>query len=122
MTSTSLLPFRAGRNSVRFDHVDQYSATSSASTSPRPIERPVVVRCAGQDFLVKKSMAEIFLRHAKNILAGSSSELTPLLHTGGVELILISPSTAAACLVDGRTLISAAQDVLDPVTPQVPGV
>jgi hypothetical protein len=117
MTSTQLLPFRAEQNSVHFAPSAPRSITSWASPPPHPVEPSVVIHCAGQDFLVKKSLAEIFLRHARNILASGGSELTPLLHAGGVELILITPSTAAACLVEGRALLSTAQGVFDPAVP-----
>lgn len=63
------------------------------------------VHCAGQDFLVNKGMVEIFLRHARNTLASGGSELTPLLHKDGIELVLISPSTAVACRVNGHPLL-----------------
>jgi hypothetical protein len=62
---------------------------------------------------VNKDMAEIFLRHARKILASGGSELTPLLHRDGVELVLISPSTAVACRVNGHPL-------LDIVRPPIP--
>jgi hypothetical protein len=79
-----------------------------------------MIRCAGQDFLVKERMAEIFLRHARSILSSGASELTPLLHAGGIDLLLISPSTAVACLVDGQVLVNV-RGALDPVLSQNPG-
>ena len=121
MTSTGLLPSRTERDTRRFTRVTQRAIAPSTSISPRPIEPSVVIHCAGQNFLARQSMAEIFLRHAKNILASGSSELTPLLHADGVDLLLVTPSTAVACLFDGRTLISVSpHGVLDTVVPQGP--
>lgn len=50
-------------------------------------------------------MVEIFLRNARNILARGGSELTPLLHKDGIELVLISPSTAVACRINRHPLL-----------------
>ena len=114
MTATQLLRPRAERETRRFVRVGRSPAATSVPTSRPSIERSVVVHCAGQDFLVKKGMAEIFLRHARNILSSGTSELTPLLHAGGLDLVLITPSTGVACLVDGRALVNV-HGALDPV-------
>lgn len=120
MASTQLLPFRPERDVRRPARIASRPVAPSATT-PRPsIEPSVMIHCAGQDFRVKRSMAEIFLRHARSILSSGASELTPLLHAGGVELVLISPTTAVACLVDGNALVSAHR-ASDPALSRKPG-
>lgn len=95
------LPSRSEWGVRRFAPVP-YPTQAKPSQRSEPLG---TVHCAGQDFLVNKGMVEIFLRHARNILASGGSELTPLLHRDGIELVLISPSTAVACRVNGLPLL-----------------
>jgi hypothetical protein len=64
----------------------------------------IVIHCAGTVFLAPAEMAAIFLRRALDAVAGGRSELVPLLHLDGLDLLLISPATAVACLYDRWTL------------------
>ena len=64
----------------------------------------IVIHCAGNVFLAQADMAAIFLRRALAIIAEGRSELVPLLHLDGLDLLLISPATAVACLYDRWTL------------------
>jgi hypothetical protein len=59
----------------------------------RSEEPTVLLHCCGRDFLVRVSMAQIFLRRSRDIVARGGAELVPLLHDGGVDLLLITPST-----------------------------
>jgi hypothetical protein len=38
-------------------------------------------------------MADIFSAHASDIVARGLTELVPLLHEGGVDMLLVSPTT-----------------------------
>ena len=66
--------------------------TSRAETSK---ELATVVICyGGREFRARPSMAEVFLRNARKVLDSGHSELVPLLHEGGVELLLVSRGVA----------------------------
>ena len=67
-------------------------------------ERLLVIHCAGTVFLARADLAAIFLRRALDIIAEGRSGLVPLLHLDGLDLLLISPATAVACLYDRWTL------------------
>jgi hypothetical protein len=64
----------------------------------------IVIHCAGTVFLAPAEMAAIFLRRALDAVAEGRSELVPLLHLDGLDLLLISPATAVACLYDRWSL------------------
>lgn len=67
-----------------------------SSTPPvegsRRAEGLVVIRCVGREFLTRISMATIFLRRSQEVIASDCSELVPLLHEGGIELLAVSKS------------------------------
>lgn len=50
-----------------------------------------VIHHGGRDYLATPTMAEIFHAHVRDILARGDTELVPLLHSAGVDLLLISP-------------------------------
>ncbi|HUG50752.1 MAG TPA: hypothetical protein VLZ78_07120, partial [Terrimesophilobacter sp.] len=54
----------------------------------------VVICYGGREFLARPSMAEVFLRNSRKVLDSGHSELVPLLHEGGVELLLVSRGVA----------------------------
>jgi hypothetical protein len=54
----------------------------------------VVICYGGREFVARPSMAEVFLRNARKVLDSGHSELVPLLHEGGVELLLVSRGVA----------------------------
>lgn len=104
MTDTELLSPRSSRSA---GHPNFFTPFTTADRRPLPAptpERLITIHCAGQDFRARSSLAAIFLRHALQIVAVHGSGLVPLLHTGGIELLLITPATAAACRYDGWTL------------------
>jgi hypothetical protein len=55
-------------------------------------ERLVIIRCVGREFLTRLSMARIFLRRSGEVIATDGSELVPLLHEGGIELLAVTKS------------------------------
>jgi len=52
-----------------------------------------VVHHGGRDFVATPTMAAIFEAHANDTIARGETELVPLLHRGGVDLLLVSPQT-----------------------------
>ncbi|MCU1583665.1 MAG: hypothetical protein JWM49_221 [Microbacteriaceae bacterium] len=55
-----------------------------------------VVHHGGRDFLATEVMASIFSARAQDVIARADTELVPLLHKDGVELLLIGPGTVFA--------------------------
>ncbi len=47
----------------------------------------------GRAFVATATMASIFKAHADNAIERGETELVPLLHRGGVDLLLITPDT-----------------------------
>jgi hypothetical protein len=62
----------------------------AASARPLSGEEQVVIRCVGHEFLTRISMAKIFLRRSEEVIAEGGSELVPLLHEGGIELLAVT--------------------------------
>jgi hypothetical protein len=56
------------------------------------IEEVVVIRCVGREFFTRVSMARIFLRRSEEVIAEGGSELVPLLHEGGIEMLAVTRS------------------------------
>lgn len=52
-----------------------------------------VITLAGRTFRASETMADIFLAHASDIAARRQTELVPLLHEGGVDMLLVGPTT-----------------------------
>ena len=52
-----------------------------------------VVAVSGRTFRTSETMCDIFLAHVSDIVARGLTELVPLLHEGGVDMLLISPTT-----------------------------
>ena len=104
MAYTELLrrPLRHGVD--RSDITTLRTPVEAARASRPRQERLIEVHCEGQDFHARAEMAAIFLRRALEVVAHQRSELVPLRHTEGIELVLITPATAAACRYDGWKL------------------
>src|SRR4051812_30352101 len=51
------------------------------------------VHHGGRSYVATAAMAGIFEAHARDVIANGDTELVPLLHRGGVDLLLISPTT-----------------------------
>jgi hypothetical protein len=67
------------------DHHDKSDAHEKAFTK--------AVRHGGRIFLATTTMATIFAAHARDVMARDETELVPLLHREGVDLLLITPTT-----------------------------
>jgi hypothetical protein len=59
----------------------------------QPEERLVAIHCVGREFVTRLPMARIFLRRSSDVVADGGSELVPLLHQGGLEMIFVSDHT-----------------------------
>lgn len=82
-----VLPYRPRQAAVK-------RIASPANPAPkRGPERCFVIHFAGQDFVTRESMAEIFLRKSGRVAAEGSAELVPLLHENGLDLLLVTSST-----------------------------
>ncbi|MEO7007275.1 MAG: hypothetical protein ABI275_04860 [Terrimesophilobacter sp.] len=105
MAPTELLTKRPPNGIIRRSVSQSQHTTASASRAPsyRP-EHLVAIHSAGTDFLVRERMASIFLRRALDLVADGGSGLVPLLHSAGLDLLLITPATAVACFYDGQPL------------------
>lgn len=105
MAPTELLMRRDPGSIIRLPALQHRNAGTPTPTArfTRP-EGMIAVHCSGQDFLARARMASIFLRRALDIVAHGDSGMVPLLHSTGLELLLITPTTAASCVYDGRTL------------------
>ena len=57
------------------------------------IAEPVCVHHGGHEFIASSEMAGIFLRHAQQLIDDGDAQLVPLLHRGGIELLLVSDTT-----------------------------
>ena len=51
------------------------------------------IHYGGRNYIASRDMALIFESKANAVIAAGDTELVPLLHQGGVDLLLISPST-----------------------------
>jgi hypothetical protein len=49
-----------------------------------------VIQHGGRQFSCTPEMARIFLKHAREVIESGETQLVPLLHSGGIELLLIS--------------------------------
>ena len=52
-----------------------------------------IIQYGGQQFSCTPEMARIFLKHAREVIECGETQLVPLLHSGGIELLLISRAT-----------------------------
>lgn len=51
------------------------------------------VTVSGRTFRMSETMCDIFLAHTSDIISRELTELVPLLHEGGVEMLLVGPTT-----------------------------
>lgn len=72
-----------------------------------------VVSVSGRNYRVSATMCDIFLAHASDIASRGAAELVPLLHEGGVEMLLIGATSRIT--VSGASSTEAPA----PVTPLV---
>lgn len=57
-----------------------------------------VIQYGGRTFNCKPEMARIFLKHAREVIESGDEQLVPLLHSGGIELLLVSRATPYSLL------------------------
>jgi hypothetical protein len=65
----------------------------SDSLPDQAAERLVTIHCVGREFVTRLTMADIFLRRSSDVIADGGSELVPLLHQDGLEMIFVSEVT-----------------------------
>ncbi|MET4781562.1 hypothetical protein [Glaciihabitans sp. UYNi722] len=65
------------------------------------------VRHGGRNYAATEAMAEIFARRASEVVARGATELVPLLHKNGVDLLLVGPTTLISIveIVGDRTTV-----------------
>jgi hypothetical protein len=69
-------------------------SSEEPSSSSKTFEK--IVHHGGRMFHATTVMAAIFSARAQDVIARNDTELVPLLHKDGVELLLISPTTRFA--------------------------
>lgn len=52
-----------------------------------------IIHYGGRQFICSPEMARIFLTHARTVIESGDEQLVPLLHSGGIELLLVSRAT-----------------------------
>lgn len=62
-----------------------------------------IIHYGGQQFTCSTEMAQIFLKHARHVIESGEPQLVPLLHSGGIELLLISRLTPYSLNFDDET-------------------
>ncbi len=77
------------------------SPRRAARIGTRRAPAAALIACAGHTYYATEEMARIFLRHAAEIVAAGGSELVPLCHLYGLEMLLISPRTPFSVLPHG---------------------
>jgi hypothetical protein len=64
-----------------------------------------LITLSGRTFRASDTMADIFMAHASDIAARGLTELVPLLHEGGVDMLLISPTTTITMVENGPVAV-----------------
>jgi hypothetical protein len=52
-----------------------------------------VISVAGREFRTTDTMGDIFLAHVADIISRADTQLVPLLHEGGVEMLFVGPNS-----------------------------
>lgn len=73
-----------------------------------------IISVSGRTYRATPTMCDIFLAHAADIRARGEMELVPLLHDGGVEMLLIGQSTTIS--------VTSIEAVTPEITGSVSGV
>ena len=73
------------------------AATAATSADPAVSEREII-HYGGRRFSCSPEMARIFLEHAREVIESGDQQLVPLLHSGGIELLLVSRTTPYSLL------------------------
>ena len=75
-----------------------------------------LVAVSGRTFRTSETMCDIFLAHTSDIISRRLTELVPLLHEGGVEMLLVSPTTPITVTEIGPVAVPDIQPALSVVT------
>ncbi len=75
-----------------------------------------LVAVSGRSFRTSKTMCDIFLAHVSDIVARGLTELVPLLHEGGVDMLLISATTPVTVTEAGPVAVPDIAPALSVVT------
>lgn len=67
------------------------------------VPRRQIIQYGGQRFDCSTEMAQIFLKHAREVIESGDQQLVPLLHSGGIELLLVSRLTPYSIFVSEET-------------------
>ncbi len=70
---------------------------SQKPVTQKPVTREIIVY-GGRRFSCTPEMARIFLKHAREVIESGEEQLVPLLHSGGIELLLVSRATPYSLL------------------------
>ena len=73
-------------------------ATPPSARQLRPTPARECIQYGGRRFNCTPEIARIFLKHARAVIESGDDELVPLLHSGGIELLLISRATPYSLL------------------------
>ena len=64
------------------------------SLRPAPVSQPgAIITCGGREFVATAAMADCFLAWVHRVIDAGETALVPLLHAGGIDLLLISATT-----------------------------
>ncbi len=76
-------------------HALEVSTSAQPRVAATNAETPsrVFIQYGGRQFSCSVEMAQIFLKHARDVIESGDQQLVPLLHVGGVELLLVSRVT-----------------------------
>ncbi|MBX3088079.1 MAG: hypothetical protein KF742_06285 [Cryobacterium sp.] len=72
--------------------IAKVGSTGTESSSRVEVERETILY-GGRSFDCSSEMAQIFLRRARAVIERGAEQLVPLLHSGGIELLLVSRTT-----------------------------
>jgi hypothetical protein len=72
--------------------------TDTKTAMPAATVAREVIVYGGRRFSCTPEMARIFLKHAREVIEGGVEQLVPLLHSGGIELLLVSRATPYSLL------------------------
>ena len=75
-----------------------------------------LVAVSGRSFRTSETMCDIFLAHASDIAARGMTELVPLLHEGGVDMLIVSPTTPITVTEIGPVAVPDLAPTLSVVT------
>ena len=64
-----------------------------------------LVTVSGRTFRTSETMCDIFLAHVSDIVARDLTEVVPLLHEGGVDMLIVSPTVPISVVESGPVAV-----------------